>query len=114
MPSRDFNRRLAALVVAVALLALPAAVSQASQPVDSPQGGSAWSVVWSNLSDLFASWFGFAEPTDTQRVIGESDLGSMLDPDGVVAPDPTGPATTTTYSEPTTGGELGSMLDPDG
>ena len=114
MPSRNLNRRLAALVVAVALLALPAAVSQASQPVDSQQGGSAWAVVWSQLSDFLGYWFGFTEPTDTQRVSGESDLGSMLDPDGVVAPDPTGPATTTTYSAPTSGGELGSMLDPDG
>jgi len=114
MPSRNLNRRLAALVVAVALLALPAAVSQAAQPVDSPQGGSAWSVVWSNLSDLFASWFGFAEPSDTQRVNGRSDLGSMLDPDGVVPHDPTGTAVTAAYPQPTSGGELGSMLDPDG
>ena len=109
MPSRDLNRRLAALVVAVALLALPAAVSQASQPVDSPQGGAAWAVVWSQLSDLFGSWFGFAEPSDTQRVSGR--LGSLLDPDGVVAPDPNDPATTTTYSDPTSGGgDLGSLL----
>jgi hypothetical protein len=112
MPSRHLNRRFAALAVAAALLLLPATTTLAAQPVDSHEGGFTWSLVLHQLSDLFASWFGTPEPEATQRVTGEDQLGSLLDPDGVVAPDPT--STTNAYPEPGSGGELGSLLDPDG
>lgn len=111
MPSRDLNRRLAALAVVVALLAMPAAASHAAQPGDSQEVGTAWSRIWSSVGDLFASWLGLPGANETQRVSGENQLGSLLDPDGVVATqDPTTRAT----AEPTSGGELGSLLDPDG
>jgi|GEM_PF-5754591 len=101
-----FARRLAGVLVAIALLILP--MTAAAAPAgDVP---ATWASSLQSLLDNFQSWFVFAPPADDAAPVASvrdtSDLGSTLDPDGQkMNPKKGDPGLTL---------GLGSTLDPDG
>lgn len=110
MSYNKYSRRLAGVLVAIALLVLP--VTAAAAPAgDAP---SSWATSLQSLLDNFQSWFAFDQPADDAAPVASvrdaSDLGSTLDPDGQKM-GPKGGS-----NGPTDGHELGlgSTLDPDG
>ncbi len=107
-----FSRRLAGLLVAIALLVLP--VTAAAAPAGDAQ--PTWATSLQSLLDSLQSWFVFDQPADdaapvaSVRDASDSDLGSTLDPDGQKMGPKDG------KNGPPDGNEtgLGSTLDPDG
>lgn len=106
-----YLRRLAGVLVAIALLVLP--VTAAAAPAgDAP---SNWATSLQSLLDSLQSWFVFDQPADdaapvaSVRDASDADLGSTLDPDGQQM----GPTDSSNSPiDPDLG--LGSTLDPDG
>ena len=108
-----FVRRLAPVLVAIALLVLP--MTAAAAPAgDAP---ASWATSLQSLLDNFQRWFAFEPPADDDddaapvaSVRDTSDLGSTLDPDGhKMNPKHGGQGPTDTVEM-----GLGSTLDPDG
>lgn len=114
MSYRSLSRTFATLLLAVALMALPAVATAAPASPDASPG--LWASTWQGVTDALSTWWGSFWGDDTQSVTAEEELGPWLDPGGVTPSEPLDVGTTDTQA--TDGSDddqkLGPWLDPGG